>query len=68
MHPSPTAPEEPITAETLSSMSRQLLGGVFRQPDLDAVATLLNGLEQEMVAFHRVNFGELEPVTIYSPS
>ena len=63
----PAPPAEPITAETLAPMSRQLLGGHWRQGDLDAVAKLLNGLEHDMTAFHRIGPGEQEPATAYSP-
>ena len=64
----PTPPEEPLAVETIAAMSRQLLGGKWRPPDLAAVAALLNGLEQDMAAFHRVELGELEPVVVYSPA
>jgi hypothetical protein len=60
-------PAEPVTAETLTSMSRQLLGGNWRRADLEAVAKLLNGLEQDMAAFHRADIGEQEPAMVYSP-
>lgn len=63
----PSPPSDPLTAEALAAMSRQLLGGNWRQADLEAVAKLLNGLEQDMAAFHRIDSGEQEPVTIYSP-
>ncbi|MGH7138363.1 MAG: hypothetical protein ACREHD_21645, partial [Pirellulales bacterium] len=63
----PAPPGEPVTAETLAAMSHQLLGGNWRQADLEAVAKLLNGLEQDMAAFHGTVPGEQEPVTVYSP-
>jgi hypothetical protein len=68
MSKSSFASDEPITADTLTAMSRQLLAGKQPSSDVDAVATLLNGLEQDMSAFHRAELGESEPVTVYSPA
>jgi hypothetical protein len=58
---------QPITVDTLAAISRQFLDGPLRPDDLEAVATLLNGLEADMAAFHRLQLGELEPLLVYMP-
>ena len=63
----PPPDEQPITAETLAAISRQLLDGRLPPDDLAAVAALLNGLETDMAAFHRHQLGELEPALVYLP-
>ena len=57
----------PITAETLSRMSRELTWPGVPAAQLPPVVEMLNGLATDMADCRRFQVGEVEPVLVYDP-